>query len=61
MPFKIVDTVRNKVIQEFETKELAEKALERMSVLDDNVVELQSISARKKTTKKVKANVEKPE
>ena len=57
MPFKIVDTVRNKVIQEFETKELAEKALERMSVLDDNVVELQSFSARKKTTKKVKANV----
>ena len=61
MPFKIVDTVRNKVIQEFETNELAEKALERMSVLDDNVVELQSFSARKKTTKKVKANVEKPE
>ena len=61
MPFKIVDTVRNKVIQEFETKELAEKALERMSVLDDNVVEIQNFPRGKKSTKKVKADVEKSE
>ena len=58
MSFKLVDTVRGKVLQEFETKEQAERALEHQSVLDDNVVELQVSAppAPKKAAKKVKAD-----
>ena len=60
MTYKLVDTIRGKVLQEFDTKEAAEKALTHQSVLDNNVVELQAaVSApKKKATKKVKANVE---
>jgi len=59
MNYKLVDTIRGKVLQEFDSKEAAEKALGRQSTLDDNVVELQADAApKKKATKKVKANVE---
>jgi hypothetical protein len=58
MSFKLVDTVRGKVLQEFETKEQAERALQHQSVLDNNVVELQASAppAPKKVAKKVKAD-----
>ena len=60
MNYKLVDTIRGKVLQEFDSKEAAEKALTHSSVLDNNVVELQAAVAapKKKATKKVKANVE---
>ena len=59
MSYKLVDTIRGKVLQEFDSKEAAEKALSHSSVLDNNVVELQAAAApKKKATKKVKANVE---
>ena len=59
MTYKLVDTIRGKVLQEFDSKEAAEKALTHSSVLDNNVVELQAAAApKKKATKKVKANVE---
>ena len=60
MSYKLVDTIRNKVLQEFNTKEEAERALSRQSVLDYNCVELQSDpkpqSTPKKASKKVKAD-----
>ena len=58
MTYKLVDTIRGKVLQEFDSKEAAEKALSRSSVLDNNVVELQAPAPKKKATKKVKADVE---
>ena len=59
MTYKLVDTIRGKVLQEFDSKEAAEKALTHSSVLDNNVVELQAAAApKKKATKKVKADVE---
>ena len=59
MTYKLVDTLRGKVLQEFDSKEAAEKALTHSSVLDNNVVELQAaVAPKKKATKKVKANVE---
>lgn len=57
MSFKLVDTVRGKVLQEFDSKDLAEKALARQSSLDNNVVELQAaVEPKKKATKRVKAS-----
>ncbi len=50
MTYKIVDTIRGKVIQEFPTKDLAEKALGRFSV--DAPVVLEEVAAPKKRTKK---------
>jgi hypothetical protein len=47
MSFKLVDTIRGKVLQEFDSRELAEKALERQSS-EANV----SIVEPKKVTKK---------
>ena len=59
MTYKLVDTIRGEVLQEFDSKEAAEKALTHSSVLDNNVVELQAaVAPKKKATKKVKANVE---
>jgi len=58
MSYKLVDTIRGKVLQEFDSKEAAEKALGRQSVLDNNVIELQAPAPKKKATKKVKANAE---
>ena len=59
MIYKLVDTIRGEVLQEFDSKEAAEKALTHSSVLDNNVVELQAaVAPKKKATKKVKANVE---
>jgi len=58
MSYKLVDTNRGKVLQEFDSKEAAEKALGHQSVLDNNVVELQVSAPKKKATKKVKADVE---
>mgnify|MGYP001259798187 CR=1 FL=1 len=58
MSFKLVDTIRGTVLQEFDSKEAAEKALSHQSTLDNNVVELQAaVAPKKKATKKVKANV----
>ena len=50
MTFKIVDTIRGKVLQEFPSKDLAEKALERFSV--DAPVALEKVAAPRKRTKK---------
>ena len=58
MTYKLVDTIRGKVLQEFDSKEAAEKALTHSSALDNNVVELQAPAPKKKATKKVKADVE---
>ena len=59
MSYKLVDTIRGKVLQEFDSKEAAEKALTHSSVLDNNVIELQAaVAPKKRATKKVKANVE---
>ena len=59
MTYKLVDTIRGKVLQEFDSKEAAEKALSHSSILDNNVVELQAaVAPKKKATKKVKANAE---
>ena len=51
MTFKLVDTVRGKVLQEFDSRELAEKALGRQSV--EAPVEIQEDAPPKKRTKKV--------
>jgi hypothetical protein len=51
MTFKLVDTSRDKVLQEFDSRELAEKALSRQSV--DAPIEIQEVSPPKKRTKKV--------
>ena len=58
MTYKLVDTIRGKVLQEFDSKEAAEKALTHQSVLDNNVVEIQAPAPKKKASKKVKADVE---
>ena len=58
MSYKLVDTIRGKVLQEFDSKEAAEKALTHSSVLDNNVVEVQASAPKKKAAKKVKADVE---
>ena len=50
MTFKLVDNIRGKVLQEFPTKELAEKALERQS--GEGSVSI--TEPAKKTTKKKK-------
>ena len=57
MTYKLVDTIRGKVLQEFDSKEAAEKALTHSSVLDNNVVEIQASASKKKAAKKVKADV----
>ena len=51
MTFKLVDTSRDKVLQEFDSRELAEKALSRQSV--DAPIEIQEVTPPKKRTKKV--------
>jgi len=57
MTYKLVDTIRGKVLQEFDSKEAAEKALSHQSVLDNSVVELQAAATpKKKAAKKVKAD-----
>ena len=57
--YQLVDNIRGKVLQEFPTKELAEKALGRQSVLDYACVEIKEVAApKKKATKKVKADAE---
>ena len=54
MTYQLVDNIRGVVLQEFDSKELAEKALERQSS-DANV---SIVEPPKKTTKKKKvANV----
>jgi len=50
MTYQLVDNIRNKVLQEFPTKELAEKALERQSTEADVSI----VEPPKKTTKKKK-------
>ena len=49
MSFKLVDTIRGKVLQEFETKEQAEKALGRQVV--GAPLEIQSPPKAKKAKK----------
>ncbi len=57
--YQLIDNIRGKVLQEFPTKELAEKALGRQSVLDYACVEIKQVAeTKKKATKKVKANAE---
>tara|TARA_R100001443_G_scaffold21232_2_gene33519 strand:+ start:7438 stop:7617 length:180 start_codon:yes stop_codon:yes gene_type:complete len=59
MSFKLVDTVRGKVLAEYQSRELAEKALSHMV---NDIVELQeSAPVKKRASKKVKASVEEAE
>ena len=51
MSFKLVDTIRGKVLQEFETKEQAEKALSHQLI--GAPLEIQSPPKAKKASKKV--------
>ena len=51
MTFKLVDTVRDKVLQEFDSRELAEKALSRQNI--EAPVEIQETTPPKKRAKKV--------
>tara|TARA_R100000654_G_C2619171_1_gene118118 strand:- start:412 stop:588 length:177 start_codon:yes stop_codon:yes gene_type:complete len=53
MAFKLVDNVRSVVLQEFDDKQAAEKAMTYCSLLDNNVVEIQ---ADIEVTPKVKAD-----
>jgi len=53
MSFKLVDTIRGKVMQEFDSRELAEKALSHQSA--DAPVEIQADAPPKKRVKKAKA------
>lgn len=54
MPYQLIDNIRGKVLQEFPTKELAEKALGHQSVLDNPCVEIKQVSEpKKKVSKKV--------
>jgi len=56
MSYQLVDNIRGKVMQEFSTKELAQKALERQS----SEANVSIVEPPKKTTKKKKAaNVKK--
>jgi len=50
MTYKLVDNIRGKVLQEFDSKEAAEKALERQS----SEANVSIIEPAKKTTKKKK-------
>ena len=52
MSFKLVDTIRGVVLQEFDSRELAEKALSHQS--GDAPVELQEDAPPKKRVKKAK-------
>ena len=54
MSFKLVDTIRGKVLQEFDSRELAEKALSHLSA--DAPVELQDSAPPKKRAKKAKVD-----
>jgi len=53
MSFKLVDTIRGVVLQEFDSRDLAEKALSHQSA--DAPVELQEDAPPKKRVKKAKA------
>jgi len=59
MTYKLVDVTRNKVLQEFETVEQAEKALRHQSVEDYVRLEIQAIVVAKPKPKAKKANVKK--
>ncbi len=53
MTYQLVDNIRGVVLQEFESKELAEKALERQNVeADVSVVEPPKPTKKKKTNVK---------
>lgn len=53
MTYQLVDNIRGVVLQEFESKELAQKALERQSVeADVSVVEPPKPTKKKKTNVK---------
>ena len=53
MTYKLVDVTRSKVLQEFETKEQAEKALRHQSVEDYVRLEIQAPAKPKKAKKVV--------
>jgi len=59
MSFKLVDVTRDKVLQEFETVEQAEKALRHQSVEDYVRLEIQAEVVAKPKPKAKKANVKK--
>ena len=57
--YQLIDNIRGKVLHQFPTKELAEKALGRQSTLDNACVEIKEVAEpKKKATKKVKADAE---
>lgn len=54
MPYQLIDNIRGKVLQEFPTKELAERALAHQSLLDNGCAEIKQVSEpKKKISKKV--------
>jgi hypothetical protein len=57
MSFKLVDTIRGKVLQEFDSRELAEKALERQS----SEASVSIVEPPKKTANKKKVADDKEE
>ena len=59
MTYKLVDVTRDKVLQEFETVEQAEKALRHQSVEDYVRLEIQAEVVAKPKPKAKKANVKK--
>ena len=59
MTYKLVDVTRDKVLQEFETVEQAEKALLHQSVEDYVRLEIQAEVVAKPKPKAKKANVKK--
>ena len=59
MTYKLVDVTRNKVLQEFETVEQAEKALRHQSVEDYVRLEIQAEVVAKPKPKAKKADVKK--
>jgi len=52
MSFKLVDTIRGKVLQEFDSRELAEKALSHQN--NEAPLEIQVDAPPKKRVKKAK-------
>jgi hypothetical protein len=58
MTFKLVDVTRGKVLQEFESKEEAEKTLRHQSVEDYVRLEIQETVAPKPKAKKANAKKE---
>lgn len=66
MTYQLIDTLRERVIKEYLTKEEADKALNNTNILDNPYVELKAVGEpekkvsepKKKVSKKVSTNAE---